>query len=98
MNANLDLEKIKKTFTDYWSLRAQTYSDDMSKIDFRDDWKRELKQRIEGHFPGKDPGSIRILELATGHGYFARILAELGYNVKSLAGGINNYRGRFLIT
>lgn len=84
MDANLDLEKIKKIFTDYWSLRAQTYSDDMSKIDFRDDWKSELKQRIEGHFPGKAPGSIRVLELATGHGYFACILAELGYNVTAV--------------
>lgn len=30
--------------------------------------------------------------------YICSKLAELGYNVKSLAGGINNYRGRFLIT
>lgn len=84
MDTNLDFEKIRQTFTDYWSIRAQTYSDDMSKIDFRDDWKAELKQRITNHFPGKAPGSIRVLELATGHGYFACILAELGFNVTAI--------------
>ena len=60
---NMDLDKIRQVFFDYWSLRAQTYSDDMSKLDFRDDWKAELKNRIDQQFPGRDPGSIKVLEL-----------------------------------
>ncbi len=43
-----------------------------------------LSRELRGIFPEEDPGSIRILELATGHGYFARILAELGYNVTAV--------------
>ena len=81
---NMDLDKIRQVFSDYWSLRAQTYSDDMSKLDFRDDWKAELKNRIDQQFPGRDPGSIKVLELATGHGYLAGILAELGYSVTAI--------------
>ena len=79
MEKELDLKKIRQVFSDYWSKRAQTYSDDMTKIDMRDAWKAELKQRIEDRHHGKKPQEIRVLELATGHGYFASILAELGF-------------------
>ena len=43
MDTTMDLQKIRQVFSDYWSVRAQTYSDDMSSIDLRDDWKAELK-------------------------------------------------------
>lgn len=81
---DMDLNKIKQVFSDYWSMRAQTYSDDMCRIDRREDWKTELKQRVDQRFPGRKPGDIRVLELATGHGYFAGILAELGYSVTAV--------------
>ena len=56
----------------------------MSSIDLREDWKAELKSRIQQQFPARAPESIRVLELATGHGYFAGILAELGYTVTAV--------------
>mgnify|MGYP004633536447 FL=1 len=84
MDTTMDLQKIRQVFSDYWSVRAQTYSDDMSSIDLRDDWKAELKSRIQQQFPARAPESIRVLELATGHGYFAGILAELGYTVTAV--------------
>lgn len=84
MDTSMDLNRIRQVFSDYWSIRAQTYSDDMSKLDFRNDWKAELRNRIEYQFPGKASERIKVLELATGHGYFAGILAELGYSVTAI--------------
>ena len=84
MEVNMELSNIQKVFSDYWSVRAQTYSDDMSKIDMRDEWKVEFIRRIGQHFPDRAPGDIKVLELATGHGYFASILAELGLAVTAV--------------
>lgn len=84
MEVNMELSNIQKVFSDYWSMRAKTYSDDMSKIDMRDEWKAEFIRRIGQRFPDRAPGDIKVLELATGHGYFASILAELGLAVTAV--------------
>jgi ubiquinone/menaquinone biosynthesis C-methylase UbiE len=80
----MDINTIKQVFSEYWSIRALSYSEEMSSMDKRDEWKSELQQRIESCYPEKKPDEIKILELATGHGYFAAILAELGYSVTAV--------------
>jgi ubiquinone/menaquinone biosynthesis C-methylase UbiE len=79
-----DLKTIQQVVTDYWTLRAQTYSDDMTAIDMRQAWKEDLQRRVESCWPEKKPEEIKVLELATGHGYFASIFAELGYTVTAV--------------
>lgn len=79
-----NINTIRQVFSEYWSVRAPSYSEEMRSIDKRDEWKAELQKRVESCHPQKRPGEIKVLELATGHGYFAAIFAELGYSVTAV--------------
>lgn len=71
----------------YWSQRSAGYSDvnktELSGIS-RAMWKDALRERISAHYPGRDPGTIRVLDIGTGPGFFAIILTELGYSVTAV--------------
>ena len=43
-----------------------------------------ISERIKSCFPGKSPGEIKVLDVGTGPGFFAIILAELGYSVTAV--------------
>lgn len=72
---------------EYWTKRAPGYSavnrEELS-TDQRDVWKRTLTERIGAHFPGKAPYEIHVLEVGTGPGFFAILLAEAGYRVTAI--------------
>lgn len=61
-----------------------------------------VQQEVKLIIKGKEIEKNKIIVIYCDRGahsfYICSKLAELGYNVKSLAGGINSYRGRYLIT
>ena len=72
---------------DYWTGRANSYSEinqEELRTAQREIWRRELKTHIERQFPDRDAQSIRVLEIGTGPGFFAILLAELGYDVTAV--------------
>lgn len=71
----------------YWSKRSSGYSE-VNKEELAGNsrfmWKEVIDQNISDHFPGRDPGTIHVLDVGTGPGFFAIILTELGYNVTAI--------------
>ncbi len=71
----------------YWTDRAAGYSE-VNQIELntmqRAVWRNELKTHIARRFPDRDPASVRVLEVGTGPGFFAILLAELGYAVTAV--------------
>ena len=71
----------------YWSQRAPSYSEvnqaELS-TQSRKIWRHTLCGQIRSHFPGRPPQELRTLEVGTGPGFFAIILAEVGYRVTAV--------------
>ena len=71
----------------YWTQRAGSYSEvNQNELNTmqRGIWRHELRIHIERQFPDRDAASIRVLEVGTGPGFFAILLAELGYDVTAV--------------
>lgn len=71
----------------YWIRRAEGYS----KVNQEElagaqklKWLREIKSNIEEIYPNHQPTDIKILDIGTGPGFFAIILAEAGYKVTAV--------------
>ena len=71
----------------YWSQRSVTYSD-VNKEELsgesRHKWASVLHEAILSHFPGRTAGDISVLDIGTGPGFFAILLAERGYKVTAV--------------
>ena len=71
----------------YWTSRTQGYSE-VNQVELatqqREIWRNVIAQRIATQFPGREEKNIRILEVGTGPGFFAIILAEAGYRVTAV--------------
>lgn len=71
----------------YWTRRAPGYSD-VNKAELRTGqrrvWSGVLDGRIRAHFADRARADIRVLDIGTGPGFFAIILAELGYTVTAV--------------
>ena len=65
-----DIEKIGA----YWTRRAESYSEQIKRNEREGPWGRELTS----HFP---PGTRSVLDMGTGPGFFAILLARLGFSV-----------------
>ena len=71
----------------YWTHRAPGYSgvnQEELATDQKRVWGRTIQERIAARFPGRKPGSIRVLDVGTGPGFFAIILAQMGYAVTAV--------------
>ena len=71
----------------YWSHRAPSYSE-VNREELATHqhavWKQVLTEQISACFPGRTPDQIHILEIGTGPGFFAILLAEVGYRVTAI--------------
>ncbi len=81
------MESIILENRNYWTGRAEGYSEVNRKelaTDQRNLWFSEIARRIRMAFPGRLHQEIRVLEVGTGPGFFAIILAEAGYDVTAV--------------
>lgn len=71
----------------YWSVRAPSYGDahrrEWSSVQ-RDVWLRALDARILARRPALERSAVRVLDVGTGPGFFAMILAQAGYDVTAV--------------
>lgn len=71
----------------YWTKRAKGYScvnqAELSGTQHTV-WQKTLQAEISAHFKGKQPAEISVLDVGTGPGFFAILLAELGYGVTAI--------------
>lgn len=71
----------------YWTNRAPSYStvnqEELGSAQ-RQVWRGAIARRIRGHFGDAAPETLRILDVGTGPGFFAIILAEMGYQVTAV--------------
>lgn len=78
---------FKKDNINYWSKRAAGYSNvnrEELSGNQHDVWQQVLHSNIVKQFGDRDPRTIKILDVGTGPGFFAIILAELGYDVTAV--------------
>lgn len=71
----------------YWTRRAPGYSE-INREELangqREVWRRALTEHISERFPHRAPADIHVLEVGTGPGFFAILLAEAGYRVTAI--------------
>lgn len=71
----------------YWTNRAPGYSgvnQEELATDQKRVWGYTISRKIAARFPGRAPGSLRILDVGTGPGFFAIVLAGMGYQVTAV--------------
>lgn len=90
---NIEAEKMERQINfkqdniSYWTKRAPGYSGVNQKelqTSQRLVWADALDSRIQKHFAQKKREDIRVLDIGTGPGFFAIILAEMGYSVTAV--------------
>ena len=81
------LQNYKDENIAYWTKRAPGYSD-VNRAELctaqRKVWSQALDARIQLHFEGRRRKDIHVLDVGTGPGFFAILLAELGYRVTAV--------------
>ena len=78
------MNTLKEEIKAYWTDRARGYSEynQQEMADARRSmWKNKLLSLLEENFPGKNPEELKVLDVGTGPGFFALLLAEAGYQV-----------------
>ena len=86
LQQNLAYEYEKENIA-YWTNRAPGYSE-VNRQELRSGqrgvWSRTLAEAIAEHFPGRKRQEISVLDIGTGPGFFAIILAEMGFSVTAV--------------
>ena len=81
------MSDLKNEIHDYWTNRARGYSEynQQEMADARRTmWRDKLLSLLSEAFPEREPGEIKILDVGTGPGFFAILLAEAGYQVTAI--------------
>jgi ubiquinone/menaquinone biosynthesis C-methylase UbiE len=78
------MEYLQESNRNYWNYRAQGYSE-YNKEELSDErkkmWSDTLVHLISTYLPYRKPHDIKVLDIGTGPGFFALLLAEAGYQV-----------------
>ena len=81
------MSDLKNEIHDYWTNRARGYSEynQQEMADARQTmWRAKLLDLLRKQFPEREPKEIKILDVGTGPGFFAILLAEAGYQVTAI--------------
>lgn len=78
---------LKNEINLYWSNRAEGYSQ-VNKEELsgsqKENWSKVLIENIKSHYGNKANNEIKILDVGTGPGFFAIIMAKAGFNVTAV--------------
>ena len=77
------MKELGEKIVSYWGNRAEGYSEynrEELAGDKWQDWITEIKKQL----PKKEKSEIRILDIGTGPGFFAILLAQEGYQVTAI--------------
>ncbi len=81
------VESFDRSNAAYWSMRAPGYSA-VNRSELQGGqygrWRRVLLSRLDAHFAGRPRGSVRVLDVGTGPGFFAVLLAREGFSVTAV--------------
>lgn len=72
-----------KELEEYWTNRAEGYSM-VNQEELAGEQKEKWLHYLTARFPDRDPSQISVLDIGTGPGFFAIILAEAGYRVTAV--------------
>ena len=75
------MERLKETITDYWTQRAEGFQEQRIR-EFESEKHKRWMEEFHKYLPTQKP--LRILDLGTGTGFFAFLLAEEGHTVTGI--------------
>lgn len=83
----MKIDNYERANMAYWTKRASGYCE-VNREELgssqHDVWQRLLTECISERFPDKEPKDIKVLDVGTGPGFFAIILAEAGFDVTAV--------------
>ena len=68
---------------EYWTKRAEGYSQ-VNQGELATQQRQIWLENLREHLPDKKPEEVKILDIGTGPGFFAIILAQAGYQVTAV--------------
>ena len=74
------MEESRDRIITYWDRRAPSYTEVIEK-NLEGEWDGIWAEMLISRFPEGDPAGLRVLDMGTGPGFYAIILAERGYRV-----------------
>ena len=77
------METLTREMIGYWDRRAPSYTEVIRK-NLEGDWDRRWADMLISRFPAEGDAPLRILDIGTGPGFYAIILAERGYRVTAV--------------
>ena len=84
---NKDIHAYRHSNQTYWTNRSLSYSEQhRGELNGTQHaaWAKELDAELQKAFGGKPRGEVKVLDIGCGPGFFAIILAELGYQVTAV--------------
>lgn len=76
------MAELMTSIGQYWTRRAPSYTEVINK-NLSDGWDQVWAEELISHFPMSD-GALRVLDIGTGPGFYAIILARRGYIVTAI--------------
>ena len=77
------METLAREMIGYWDRRAPSYTEVIRK-NLEGEWDRRWADMLISRFPAEGDAPLRILDIGTGPGFYAIILAERGYRVTAV--------------
>ena len=77
------MEQLINENRSYWDRRAPSYTDVIRK-NLSDDWDAVWADMLISRFPAGERSALRVLDIGTGPGFYAIILAARGYDVTAV--------------
>ncbi len=77
------MEELRNRIISYWDRRAPSYTEVIEK-NLAGEWDAVWADMLISGFPEGDPSGLRVLDMGTGPGFYAIILAERGYRVTAV--------------
>ena len=79
----MENKKLLEEIRSYWNNRADGYSR-VNQEELHSEQKEKWKEVLLEQLPKKEKDQVQILDIGTGPGFFAILLAEEGYQVTAV--------------